>query len=77
MAKIDGVDKEMAAYETRPLMDIKIQEALIIIAVYAAQLDYQNCEADVKRIYCTQNTGLSLFKAAFGIKGRHNHSNKT
>jgi hypothetical protein len=50
MVKIDKVDKEMAAYETRPLEDVKLQEALIIIAVYAAQLDYQNCEADVKRI---------------------------
>jgi hypothetical protein len=50
MAKIDEVDKEMAAYETRPLEGIKLQEALVIIAVYAAQLDYQNCEADVQRI---------------------------
>jgi hypothetical protein len=50
MAKINTMDKEMAAYQTRPLEDVKLQEALTIIAVYAAQMDYQNCEADVKRI---------------------------
>jgi len=50
MAIRDTEKKEMAAYETRPLEDVKIQEALIIIAVYAAQLDYRDCEADVKRI---------------------------
>jgi hypothetical protein len=50
MAIRDTKEKEMAAYETRPLEDVKIQEALIIIAVYAAQLDYRECAADVKRI---------------------------
>lgn len=50
MAKGDALDKEMAAYRTGPLEDVKIQEAMTIIAVYAAQMDYQNCEADVKRL---------------------------
>jgi hypothetical protein len=50
MVKGDALDKEMAAYRTGPLEDVKIQEAMTIIAVYAAQMDYQNCEADVKRI---------------------------
>ena len=50
MAETDTSDKEMAAYQTGPFDDVKIQEALTIIAVYAAQMDYQNCEADVKRI---------------------------
>ena len=50
MAETDTLDKEMAAYQAGPLDDVKIQEALTIIAVYAAQMDYQNCEADVKRI---------------------------
>ena len=50
MAETDTLDKEMAAYQTGPLDDVKIQEALTIIAVYAAQMDHQNCEADVKRI---------------------------
>jgi hypothetical protein len=50
MAKTDTLDKEMAAYQAGPLDDVKIQEALTIIAVYAAEMDYQNCEADVKRI---------------------------
>jgi len=50
MAKTDTLDKEMASYQAGPFDDVKIQEALTIIAVYAAQMDYQNCEADVKRI---------------------------
>jgi hypothetical protein len=50
MAETDTLDKEMAAYQAGPLDDVKIQEALTIIAVYAAQMDHQNCEADVKRI---------------------------
>ena len=50
MVKGDVLDQEMAAYRTGPLEDVKIQEAMTIIAVYAAQMDYQNCEADVKRI---------------------------
>ena len=50
MAENDTLDKEMAAYQAGPFDDVKIQEALTIIAVYAAQMDHQNCEADVKRI---------------------------
>jgi hypothetical protein len=50
MVKGDALEKEMAAYRTGPLEDVKIQEAMTIIAVYAAQMDYQNCEADIKRI---------------------------
>ena len=50
MAITDTLDREMAAYQAGPLDDVKIQEALTIIAVYAAQMDHQNCEADVKRI---------------------------
>jgi hypothetical protein len=50
MAETDTLDKEMAAYQAGPFDDVKIQEALTIIAVYAAQMDHQNCKADVKRI---------------------------
>jgi hypothetical protein len=50
MAETDTLDREMAAFQAGPLDDVKIQEALTIIAVYAAQMDHQNCEADVKRI---------------------------
>jgi hypothetical protein len=50
MAMTDTLDKEMATYQAGPFEDVKIQEALTIIAVYAAQMDYQNCGADVKRI---------------------------
>ena len=50
MAIIDKEKKEMAAYLSGPFDDLKVQEALTIIAVYAARMDYQNCEADVGRL---------------------------
>jgi len=42
--------KGMAAYQSGPFEDLTIQEALIIIAVYAAQMDPEKCEDDVKRV---------------------------
>ena len=50
MARIDTKQKEMEAYRTGPFNDVKVQEALTIIAVYAAQMDYQNCEPQVQRL---------------------------
>jgi hypothetical protein len=50
MTMIDRDKKEMAAYPQGPFDDIKVQEAFTIIAVYAARMDYQDCEADVKRL---------------------------
>jgi hypothetical protein len=50
MAMIDKNKKEMAAYQAGPFDDLKVQEALTIIAVYAARMDYKNCEADVRRL---------------------------
>ena len=44
---------EMAAYQSGPFEDLTIQEALTIIAVYAAQMDPKKCEDDVKRIVAT------------------------
>ena len=44
---------EMAAYQSGPFEDLTIQEALTIIAVYAAQIDPKRCEDDVKRIVAT------------------------
>jgi hypothetical protein len=44
---------EMAAYQSGPFEDLTIQEALTIIAVYAAQIDPKKCEDDVKRIAAT------------------------
>ena len=44
---------EMAAYHSGPFEDLTIQEALTIIAVYAAQMDPKNCADDVKRIVAT------------------------
>lgn len=42
--------KGTAAYQSGPFEDLTIQEALTIIAVYAAQMDPEKCEDDVKRI---------------------------
>jgi hypothetical protein len=50
MAIIDETKKEMAAYEKGPFENLAVQDALIIIAVYAAQMDPQDCESDVERI---------------------------
>ncbi|HKJ34823.1 MAG TPA: hypothetical protein VKA34_23565 [Balneolales bacterium] len=44
---------EMAAYQSGPFEDLTIQEALTIIAVYAAQMDPKKCQDDVKRIVVT------------------------
>ena len=44
---------EMAAYQSGPFEDLTIQEALTIIAVYAAQIDPKKCKDDVKRIAAT------------------------
>jgi hypothetical protein len=45
--------KEMAAYQSGPFEDLTIQEALTIIAVYAAQIDPKKCKDDVIRIAAT------------------------
>jgi hypothetical protein len=50
MEKVDQKEKDPAAYQAGPFVDVQIQEALTIIAIYAAQMDYKNCKADVKRI---------------------------
>lgn len=46
----DTPEKEMAAYQSGPYEDLTIQEALTIIAVYAAQIVPDHCEEDVRRI---------------------------
>jgi len=50
MAMIDKKKREMAAYHSGPFDDLKVQEALTIVAVHAVQMDYRNCEADVQRL---------------------------
>ena len=50
MAIIDKKEKELAAYEAGPFDDLKVQEALTIIAVFAARMDYGDCEDDVRRL---------------------------
>jgi hypothetical protein len=50
MTSSNEADKEMAVYQTETFKDLTVQEALTIIAVYAAQMDPENCEDDVNRI---------------------------
>ena len=45
--------KGLAAYQSGPFENLTIQEALTIVAVYAAQIDPKKCEDDVKRIVAT------------------------
>ena len=45
--------KGMAGYQSGPFEDLTMQEALTIIAVYAAQIDPEKCQDDVKRIVAT------------------------
>ena len=50
MERINSKERKPAVYQTGPFDDVQLQEALIIIAIYAAQMDYKDCKEDVKRI---------------------------
>jgi hypothetical protein len=50
MTLSDKLEKEIAAYETDTFEDLSVQDALTIIAVFAAQMDPDHCEEDVSRI---------------------------
>lgn len=50
MKMVNSKEREPAAYQPGPFDDVQLQEALIIIAIYAARMDYKNCKADVKRV---------------------------
>jgi hypothetical protein len=50
MALFDKTKKEMASYQTGTFADLSVQDALTIIAVYAAQMVPDHCEEDVRRI---------------------------
>lgn len=41
--------QEMAAYQKDPFEDLATQDALTIIAVYAAQMDPEDCQEDIRR----------------------------
>ena len=53
MALSNETKKGMAGYQSGPFEDLTMQEALTIIAVYAAQIDPEKCQDDVKRIVAT------------------------
>jgi tellurite resistance protein len=42
--------KEIEAYEKGPFEDMTLQDAFVIIAVYVARIDPQDCEKDIRRI---------------------------
>ncbi len=46
----DEIKKEIDAYQKGPFEDLTVQDALTIIVVYAAQVDPEACEEDVRRI---------------------------
>jgi hypothetical protein len=50
MTLSDKTKKEMAAYQSGPFEDLTVQDALTIIAVFAAQMVPDHCEEDVRRI---------------------------
>ena len=50
MTLSDKTGKQMAAYQSGPFEDLTVQDALTIIAVFAAQMDPENCADDVTRI---------------------------
>ena len=50
MSLADDAKKEIAAYQSAPLEDLTIQDALVIIAVYAAQIDPEDCRDGIQRI---------------------------
>jgi hypothetical protein len=50
MTLSNKTEKEMAAYQTGTFEDLTVQDALTIIAVFAAQMVPDPCEEDVRRI---------------------------
>ena len=50
MKRTDTEEKKPAAYQAGPFDEVRIQEALTIIAIYAAKMDYENSKAEVKHI---------------------------
>jgi hypothetical protein len=50
MTLSDKLEKEITAYQTDTFEDLNVQDALIIIAAFAAQMDPDHCEEDVSRI---------------------------
>lgn len=44
------VTAEVKAYEKDPLDDLTVQDAMTIVAIYAARVDPEDCEEDVERI---------------------------
>ena len=50
MSLADDAKKEIAAYQSAPLEDLTVQDTLVIIAVYAAQIDPEDCRENIQRI---------------------------
>jgi hypothetical protein len=72
MTIANEINKEIGAYEKGPFEDLTIEDALTIIAVYAAQMDPQDCENDVKRIAAIAENHPEFIKKTKGILARIN-----
>jgi hypothetical protein len=64
--------KEMAAYQKGPFEDLTIQDALTLIAVCTAQMDYEDCETDVKRIEAVAESRPEFVEKRKDISSRIN-----
>jgi hypothetical protein len=50
MSLSNSIEKETAAYSLQTFENLSIQDALTIIAIFAAQMVADNCEKDIERI---------------------------
>lgn len=73
MKPFKDVEDEMKAYETGPLEKLSIQDAVIIIAVYAARIDPENSEADIRRIESLAENCPVCIERKKGILSRINN----
>ena len=72
MTLSNKIKMEIAAYQKGPFEDLTIQDALTIIAVYAAQMDPGDCEQDVSRIEAIAESRPEFVEKRKGILARIN-----
>jgi hypothetical protein len=72
MVKVNGEPGEVEAYEQRPLDHLVVQDAVIIVAVYAAHADPENSENEIKRIASIAGHCPACVEKMKGITSRIN-----
>jgi hypothetical protein len=72
MSLSNEIKKELTAYEKGPFEELTIEDALSIIAIYAAHMDPQNCQKDIKRIAAIAEQHPEFLKKRKGIFARIN-----